>query len=445
MHPCRRCAYVKLCERRVLLAASVVIDLDATPADSYPASITDVNGTAFFAATTAGTGRELWKSDGTANGTVLVKDVWPGPASSEPRALANISGTLYFIASMGPERWELWKSDGTANGTVRVSGSVNLFRTGIPDQPAVEYNGAIYFRGSGTDGSGLELWRTDGTGAGTELVKDIYPGGDSLPQGLTVYGGELYFTAETTPVWPELWKTDGTKAGTVRVTDANGSPIGRSSSLLHAADLVFFISGGSLWRTDGTEAGTFALAASDGSIGFTQMESVGDRLFLTSADGGSGSSVWVSDGTVAGTRRIIDFRSSELDRGYVSELTNVNGTLFFRVGGNGRAELWKSDRVGTVPLESFAVTSENPAPTRLTNIGGRLYFAAYTPDAGVELWTTDGTPGGARRVKDILPGRPGHFPSTSPTSAVPHTSPRRSPTSAGSCGEATDRRRARPW
>ena len=60
-----------------------------------------MNGTLFFTANDATTGRELWKSDGTAAGTVLVKDINPGSDSSGPSYLTNVNGTLFFTADDG--------------------------------------------------------------------------------------------------------------------------------------------------------------------------------------------------------------------------------------------------------------------------------------------------------------------------------------------------------
>ncbi|MBR9970880.1 ELWxxDGT repeat protein [Magnetospirillum sulfuroxidans] len=74
----------------------------------------------FFAATDGTNGTELWKSDGTAVGTVMVKDINPGSSSSSPNHLTNVNGTLYFSATDGTNGTELWKSDGTAVGTVMV-------------------------------------------------------------------------------------------------------------------------------------------------------------------------------------------------------------------------------------------------------------------------------------------------------------------------------------
>ena len=80
-----------------------------------------MGGTLFFTANDGDHGRELWKSDGTAAGTVLVKDINPDGRSSYPeRARPTSNGTLFFTADDGTHRQELWKSDGTAAGTVLV-------------------------------------------------------------------------------------------------------------------------------------------------------------------------------------------------------------------------------------------------------------------------------------------------------------------------------------
>ena len=78
----------------------------------------DTDGTLFFAAFDPKHGEELWKSDGTEAGTVLVKDINPGPASSSPGGFANIGGTVFFSALDPLVGDELWKTDGTPEGTV---------------------------------------------------------------------------------------------------------------------------------------------------------------------------------------------------------------------------------------------------------------------------------------------------------------------------------------
>ena len=97
----------------------MVKDIDPGSAGSIPQDLTKVNGTLYFTANDGAHGIELWKSDGTAAGTVMVKDIGHGSTDS-PTSLTNVNGTLYFAADDGVHGAELWKSDGTAAGTVMV-------------------------------------------------------------------------------------------------------------------------------------------------------------------------------------------------------------------------------------------------------------------------------------------------------------------------------------
>ena len=72
-------------------------------------------------ATDGSSGRELWKTDGTAAGTVRVADIIPGQDGSWPSHLTSVGSTLFFFADDGTSGRELWKSDGTAAGTVLVA------------------------------------------------------------------------------------------------------------------------------------------------------------------------------------------------------------------------------------------------------------------------------------------------------------------------------------
>src|SRR5262249_43357799 len=152
---------------------------------------------------------------------VLVKDIGVGTASSFPTALTDVNGTLFFRAN----DYELWRSDGTAGGTVVLKNSEYFDPTGLSS-----FYGRAYFS-AWTSTSGRELWRSDGTLAGTVLVKDVHPGSDcsctftvcnciahdSNPRQLTGAGGMLFFAAQASSPTFELWRSDGTAAGTVRV------------------------------------------------------------------------------------------------------------------------------------------------------------------------------------------------------------------------------------
>jgi len=140
---------VEVLEDRTLLSGSPVLvkDINTTLITS-PGSIgerVDVNGTLYFTVSTPTTGAELWKSDGTVGGTVLVKDILPGPTGSGIANLTNVNGTLFFSASDGVSGNELWKSDGTEAGTVRVKDLSNGVNGSDPTS-LVSFNGALYFR-----------------------------------------------------------------------------------------------------------------------------------------------------------------------------------------------------------------------------------------------------------------------------------------------------------
>ena len=401
-----RRAVAERCEPRVLLAATVVADLNTAPAGSDPQWVTDVNGTAFFAATTPGASTELWKSDGTAAGTVLVKDMAPGSAGSRPSSLVNLDGTLLFIAYGTDSKPRLWRSDGTTAGTVPVSTTVTVDVANGPDYDLVVHRGAAYFRGSADDGSGLELWRTDGTAAGTFRVKDIDPGpAGSNPGRFLSIGQNLFFVANDGTHGAELWATDGTEAGTrlVKDTQPGDAPLS-SNHFTSAGGLLYFdVSNGfvhtALWRSDGTDAGTFPIVTSDGYV--TPSEAGGKLFFLlqySQRDNGA----WSSDGTAAGTVKLKALApNSDMRLSPVS----VGGAAYWGdypswpPQGGDSEELWRSD--GTVAGTSRV---ETLAPFVLKGAaGGRLYFVQDQYSADARLWSTDGTPGNAAPVATVAP------------------------------------------
>src|SRR5262245_50566977 len=210
-------------EDRVLLSAPLVKDINPAIVGSVPTSLTVVGDRVFFAASTPETGNELWVSDGTPEGTVVL-DLIPGPAGSFPMSLTNVGGTLFFTArdlTDGVTHGrELWKSDGTPAGTMLVKDIEPGTSDGFPDS-LTNVGGTLYFAAFDSI-HGTELWKSDGTAEGTVLVKDIIPGrsGSSLSN-LTDVGGTLFFTAFTPETGNELWKSDGMEGGTVLVKDIN--------------------------------------------------------------------------------------------------------------------------------------------------------------------------------------------------------------------------------
>ena len=195
---------------------------------SYPGSLTEYNGKLYFSAFNNETGFELWVSDGTAEGTNLLADIDPDNRPDDdldygsfPSNFIEYNGKLYFAASDGENGDELWVSDGTTEGTKLA---VDITPGGYSTTPTsfTEFNGKLYFKNI-TDGvDGEELRVTDGTEEGTSLVANINPGGrDSDPRDLTVFDNQLFFTAEDGENGRELWVTDGTAEGTQLVEDIN--------------------------------------------------------------------------------------------------------------------------------------------------------------------------------------------------------------------------------
>jgi len=254
----------------------LVKDINPNPnAPSDVSQITDVNGTAFFEAFD-GTFFGLWKSDGTGAGTVLLKGDGGTGASLGPEDLTNVAGTLFFTGDdgSGPSDHgrELWKSDGTSSGTVIVKD----IRPGAQaSDPAdlTDVNGTLFFEADdGTDGG--ELWSSDGTSAGTALVKDISPGGSSSPHALTNSGGTLYFSADDGTDGAELWTSDGTDTGTTMVADINpGSSGSFPGPLADVNGTLFFgaddgTHGDELWKVQGAGGGgSFSLSVSKAGAG----------------------------------------------------------------------------------------------------------------------------------------------------------------------------------
>ena len=168
------------------------LNLDTVSANIF--SSTSIDGTLYFNANDGLNGTELWKSDGTPAGTVLVADIFAGSNGSNPHELVNVNGTLCFVANDGVNGFELWKSDGTAAGTVMLKDIAAVSYFSGPKY-LTNVNGTLFFMA--VDGvSDFELWKSDGTAAGTALVKDIRAGiGNSYARELTNVNGTLFFQA----------------------------------------------------------------------------------------------------------------------------------------------------------------------------------------------------------------------------------------------------------
>jgi ELWxxDGT repeat protein len=372
---------------------------------------TNLNGILYFQANDGIHGNELWRSDGTAAGTYMVKDIWPGAGASMRTQIYNLNGTLCFSAQDGVHGEELWKSDGSAAGTVMVKDMNPGSQSGFAGE-CVELNGVLYFQGTDPV-HGNELWRSDGTEAGTYMLVDINPGvyvsglgagypHSSGPREFCEINGTIFFSAYDEEHKAELWKTDGTIAGTVLVKDCLPDIFGSNPTYLFnlngtLAFIADWYGNDQLWRSDGTEAGTYALADIPSSESLQYSTVINGVLYFS-----RGLALWKSDGTSAGT--------SVLRSGQNYMITNVNGTIyFFVVNASNSLELWKTNGTpaGTVMVKAMDPIPQPNYPFTTGKAGNNFLFMFDDGIHGLELWTSDGTAAGTHLLQDFEPGAGG--------------------------------------
>ena len=310
---------------------SMVLDIWPGSTGSNPVSLTAYNGKLYFNANDSVHGAELWVSDGTAGGTSLVKDISPGTFSGTPYgyvpllgsygyAFNIINGKMYFSANDGTHGTELWVSDGTTAGTSMVADIWSGPGSSTP-YFITPFNGSMIFSANDSV-HGVETWISDGTTGGTSLLKDINPGiSGSSPANNTAYipyNGKLYFGATQAATGYELWSTDGTTAGTGLVKDILPGPNSGYPGYLYSIfvfnNKLFFaatdsVNGLQLWTSDGTTAGTslFKILSSYTPYNSFPADMIiynNRMIFTASLDTINQFELWTSDGTAAGTHVI---------------------------------------------------------------------------------------------------------------------------------------------
>ncbi|HYO69445.1 MAG TPA: ELWxxDGT repeat protein, partial [Archangium sp.] len=381
----------------------------------YPTKLVSVGGAVYFSAWDAVYGQELWKSDGTPEGTGPVADLAPGRKSSEPSSLTAAGKTLFFSAVDELTGRELWRTDGTAEGTVRIKDlhpgtgwglSYNTRLIAAPD-------GSVFFMAE--DGThGFQLWKTGGTEADMVLVTD------NLPNRIDEIG-LLSWTHERLYLFTrmgDLWTSDGTPEGTRPLTSLDrkkpGSaprwPVNMNGTLFFSANDG--IHGEELWRSDGTREGTVLVAdlapGNESSSPSSLTPLNGRLLFLTSERGSDGSSfsLWSMDGM---GERPVHLTSISTVYDSPTLLVRMGDAVFFTRQSRRNYsdhELWKTDgtKEGTVLVKSVTGPPLGWKPKHLTAVGNRLFFVAEAGIVQEVLWTSDGTGPGTSLVTNLGSG-----------------------------------------
>lgn len=389
----------------------LVKDINPT-GNSGVALLTCFGGEVYFSATDGANGIELWKTDGTETGTVMVKDINPGSGNGLPQNFTVFNNLLHFSATDGVNGVQLWRTDGTESGTQVVLNLADV--PGLLDWLYfTAFDDRIFFRGRDAL-NGSELWSTDGTAGGTQLFMDISPGAaNSSIQYLLAFDGKLYFKASDGTHGSEPWICDGTLAGTHMIIDGIAGGAGCDPSNFAAAGgLVFFrattsATGDELWATDGTEAGTGLVRdiypGTNSSLPSYLIEHNGQMHLRAFPTAGSNTAlIWQSDGTQAGTVSLPTFGYTNPDN-----LCSHDGSLYFTaIGTSGYRQLWRTDATapGTneILLPSSDVSSPFSGATAMLSCNGDLYFRAnYTTAMGQELYKLDITTGNEEHSEEI--------------------------------------------
>jgi ELWxxDGT repeat protein len=332
----------------------------------------------------------------------LVVDINQTTASSQATNFVTVGNEVYFIAPNASGGEAIWRTDGTASGTV----AIEIPADGVTEvRNLVAGEDAVYFTAY-TNQYGNEVWTSDGTVAGTRVVADLSPLGTSNPQALAFVGGRLYFESVGHP----FWMSDGTAAGTVALEGRKytGST---EADLAAAGGHVFFagydVNGPSVLRVSDTGSAVSAVltsASHNGPYNPRSFTPLGDRMFFL-ADSEVWDfqpQLWMSDGTAAGTVPVAGAESF-LD---VHSLTAVSDRLFFSARANAAGnELWSTDANGAdLAFVDVRPGFDSSDPQELTAAGNVLFFSAISTEAGRELWRSDGTAAGTYLVRDLTPG-----------------------------------------
>lgn len=451
----------------------------------------DFNNMILFTASDILHGNELWVTDGSEEGTMLLSDINPGASGSNLDFLLEFENKVYFTADDGTHGKELWVTDGTESGThmikeTNLNGDSSIFSI-------LEFNNKMIFAAesqidtpTGVTDFGQELWISDGTESGTMLLVDINPGSgngadsywalrspvildgnlyftanngvngselyvtdgtpigtgmlvniapdevetkSSGPEDFQLIDDQFFFTADNGTTGDELWISDGTKEGTsfvkeiVNYTSSYGTNFGISGPFFPLGDKVLFTAdnyntsyadsdGVELWISNGTEEGTYMvkdIAPGDGNSYPTGLVMHEDKYYFSANNAVNGTELWVTDGTSEGTTMVKDIaQGAGSSSPNLGDVEIYEGKMYFYAddGVNGN-ELWVSNGTenGTMMVKDLRVGAGDSTLDGVNPIfyqfNGSMYFTASDGIHGLELWVTDGTESGTRMVNDL--------------------------------------------
>jgi len=322
---------------------------------------------------------QLWKTNGTLAGTVLVKDSF-----EFIKNLVNLNNSLYFFAKPLAGQVALYKSDGTKPSTVVVKQfpGNNIELSGLSS-----INGSAYFSVISSNPNSGSVWKTDGTSSGTVEVKSnvFVKAAKDKNQSFYKAGNWVVFSAyNLSNSYVALWSTNGTSAGTIILKDsAFNYQISRISDAVSSDSLLVFLdnvgSASNLWRSNGTKAGTYLIRG--GNI---------SKLTLFKNE------FYCLTGSIYKTLN----KTNGSTHGAITGLTNVGNTigvfdnqLVLSGKDNNDWEPYLSDgsAANTVLLKDISNNTNGSDPRFYSKIVNTMYFVANDNVYGDQIWKTNGT------------------------------------------------------